>query len=104
MQRIPLELVKPGMKLAKPVNNDRGMTLCSAGVEMTEALIARLSDMGIKRITVEGHPTGTREKGKSLSQQIDALNARFRHVEEDPLMKKVKNILLEHFKQKAGEV
>ena len=42
--------------------------------------------------------------GKSLSQQIDALNARFRHVEGDPLMSKVKNILLEHFRQKAGEV
>jgi hypothetical protein len=104
MQRIPLELVKPGMKLAKVINNDRGMTLCGAGVELTEALIARLSDMGIKRITVEGHPTGTSDKGQSLGEQIDALNARFRHVEGDPLMSKVKNILLEHFKQKAGEV
>lgn len=92
------------MKLAKSVNNDRGMTLCGAGVELTEALIARLSDMGIKRITVEGHPTGTNGKGQCLSQQIDELNARFRYVEGDPLMRKVKHILLEYFKQKAGAV
>ena len=104
MQKISLELVKPGMKLAKPVNNDRGMTLCGAGVVLTEALIARLSDMGIKRLTVEGHPTGTNGNGQNLDQQIDALNARFRHVEGNPLMSKVKNVLLEYFKQKAGSV
>jgi hypothetical protein len=104
MQGLPLELVKPGMKLVKSVKNDRGMTLCGAGVVLTEALIARLSDMGIKRITVEGHPTGTNRNEQSLGQQIDALNARFRYVEEDPLMRKVKHILLEFFKQKAGAV
>ena len=92
------------MKLAKPVNNDRGMTLCGAGVVLTEALIARLSDMGIKRLTVEGHPTGTNGEGQSLDQAIDALNARFRHVEDDPIMSKVKGVLLEYFKQKAGVV
>jgi len=56
MQRISIELAAAGMKLAKLVKNKRGMTLCGAGTELTEEIIERLSDMGVKRITVEGHP------------------------------------------------
>ena len=104
MQTMPLELVKPGMKLAKSVNNDKGMTLCGEGVVLTEALIGRLSDMGVRRVTVKGHPTDTNDDGKSLSQQIDALDARFRYVEGNPLMRKVKHVLLEYLKQKTGSV
>ncbi len=103
MQKIPLKLAKAGMKLAKPVKNDRGMTLCGAGIELTEEMINRLSNMEVARITVEGHPIDTGESVKSLSQLIDELDVRFRHVEGDPLMMKIKGILLERFKQKAGE-
>lgn len=103
MQKIPLKLAKAGMKLAKPVTNDRGMTLCGAGIELTEEMINRLSNMEVARITVEGHPIDTGESVKSLSQLIDELNGRFRYVEGDPLMIKIKNILLERCKQKAGE-
>ena len=100
MQKIPLKLAKAGMKLAKPVTNDRVMTLCGAGIELTEEMINRLSNMEVARITVEGHPIDTGESVKSLSQLIDELNVRFRYVEGDPLMIKIKNILLERFKQR----
>jgi len=42
MQKIPLKLATPGMKLAKAVINDRGMTLCGAGTELNEETLARL--------------------------------------------------------------
>ena len=103
MQRISLEHAAPGMKLAKPAKNKRGMTLCGAGAELSEDMIARLSDMGIKRITVEGHPVDTEEEEKSLSQQIDELNTRFRKVERNPLMRKVKKIFLELLEERAKE-
>jgi hypothetical protein len=103
MQKIPLELATAGMKLAKLVNNKRGMPLCSAGTELTENIIARLSNMGVKRITVEGHPVDTEDREKSLSQQIDELHARFKYVEGDPLMRKIKDIFLERLKEMAEE-
>jgi len=62
-----------------------------------------LSDMGIKRITVEGHPVDTGEEEKSLSQQIDELNARFRKVDRSPLMRKLKKIFLGLLKEGAKE-
>jgi len=103
MKDIPLEDATVGMKLAKPVNNQRGMTLCGAGTELTEDVIARLSKMEVKQITVEV-PTGDKgEMEKGLSQQIDELNARFRYVEEDPLMAKIKNMLLERLNKKEEE-
>ena len=103
MQKISLELATAGMKLATLVNNKRGMPLCSAGTELTENIIARLSNMGVKRITVEGHPVDTEDREKSLSQQIDELHARFKYVEGDPLMRKIKEIFLERLKEMAEE-
>jgi hypothetical protein len=103
MQKISLEHAAAGMKLAKPVKNKRGITLCGAGAELSEDMIARLSDMEIKRITVEGHPVDTGEGEKGLSQQIDELHARFSKVEGDPLMRKLKNIFLELLEERGKE-
>ena len=103
MQKIPIDLATPGMKLAKPVANDRGIVLCGPGTELTEEMIARLSNMGAKQITVEGHPMDTGDAEKSLGQQTDELHARFRKVEGDPLMRKIKNIFLERLRERANE-
>lgn len=103
MQKIPIDLATPGMKVAKPVANDRGIVLCGPGSELTEEMITRLSDMGIKRITVEGHPVDMGDSEKSLGQQTDELHVRFRKVEGDPLMRKIKNIFLEGLKERANQ-
>lgn len=103
MQKIPIDLATPGMKLAKPVANDRGIVLCGPGSELTEEMITRLSDMGIKRITVEGHLVDTGDAGKSLGHQIDELHARFRKVEGYPLMRRIKDIFLERLRERANE-
>ena len=103
MQKVQLSLAAAGMKLAKPVTNKRGMVLYGAGAVLTKEIIARLSDMGAKRITVEGHPVDTGDSEKSLGQQIDELHARFRKVEGDPLMRKIKDIFLERLKERANQ-
>jgi hypothetical protein len=82
------------MVLAKAVENDRGMTLYGAGTQLTETAIARLSGMEIQRITVEGHPVDTGDVGRSVEQEAEALRLRFRKVEDDPLMRKVKDVFL----------
>jgi hypothetical protein len=103
MQKIPLKLATPGMKLAKPVMNERGMTLCGAGTELNEDTIERLARMEVKRITVEGHPVDTGQEEKSLDQQLDALDARFRKVENDPLMKKIKGMISGVLEERAED-
>jgi hypothetical protein len=103
MQKVPLSLAAPGMKLAKPVTNKRGMVLYGAGAVLTKEIIARLSDMGVEQITAEGHLLDTGDTGKDLSQHIDELHSRFRYVEGDPLMSKIKSLLLERLRERADE-
>ncbi len=103
MEKVRLSLAAPGMKLAKPVTNKRGMVLYGAGAVLTKEIIARLSDMGVEQITAEGHPLDTGDTGKNLNQHIDELHSRFRYVEGDPLMRKIKDIFLERLKEMAEE-
>lgn len=103
MKKIPISLATPGMKLARPVTNERGIVLCAPGTELTEEMIARLSGMGAKRIAVEGPPGDTGDVEKSLDQQIDELHTRFRKVEGDPLMRKIKEAFLGRLKERANE-
>ncbi|OGW01218.1 MAG: hypothetical protein A2889_08765 [Nitrospinae bacterium RIFCSPLOWO2_01_FULL_39_10] len=92
MQKIPLNLAKPGMRLAKAVLNEKGLVLCGEGVELNDALISRLSNLNINKITVEGHPVDTGAEEKPLEEQIQDLEKRFEKVKSDPLMKMIKSI------------
>ena len=92
MQKIPLNLAKPGMRLAKTVLNEKGLVLCGEGVELNDALISRLSNLNINKITVEGHPVDTGVEEKPLEEQIQDLEKRFEKVKSDPLMKMIKSI------------
>ena len=101
MQNVTLERAAEGMKLAKPVTSKTGMILYGAGVVLTADIIARLSEMGVEQISIEGHPPSTDDEEKGLSLQIKELHARFRYVEEDPLMGKIKNLILTQLKERA---
>jgi len=101
MQDVTLERARAGMKLARPVTNKRGIILYGVGAVLTPDIIARLSEMGIDQITVDGNPPNTADEQESLRLQVKELNARFRYVEGDPLMGKIKNLILKHAKERA---
>ena len=101
MQDVTLERAAAGMKLAKPVTNKSGIILYGVGAVLTDDIIARLSEMGVEQITVDGNPPGTADDEESLSLQVKKLNARFRYVEGDPLMGKIKNLILKQIKERA---
>jgi len=101
MDTVALEHAAAGMKLAKPVTNKRGTILYSGGIVLTAAMIARLSEMGIEKITIHGDPPGTADEQESLSLEINELNVRFRYVERDPLMDKIKKLISKQLKERA---
>ncbi len=102
-QKISFKRAAPGMKLAKPIVNENGMTLCGAGTELTAELIDRLSKMDVAKIVVEGHPVDTGEPEKGLAQHIEELNHRFRKVSGDPLLREVRDIVLRRLEERYGE-
>lgn len=94
MQTIPIALAAPEMVLARDVkrtDNPTGPPICGKGIVLTESLIERLKTMGIKMLSVEGHPVW-QEGDKTLPELLELLDRRFRKVTQDPLMMQLKEI------------
>ncbi len=93
MQKIPIKYAQPGMKLAKPVVNDKGLVLCGEGTILTDNIIASLKRRDITTIYVEGNPVELPSmRLKPLSERLEELNKRFEKV-SDPLTLKLKKAI-----------
>ena len=105
MQKIPLAQAAPGMVLARDIlNNDNpsSMPICGKGVKLSESLIARLQQMGVQSISVEGRPV--KIEGEATAEQLlEALDQRFVRVEKDPLMLRVKELYRKQILTAMGE-
>jgi len=104
MQKIPIDLAAPGMKLAKPVTKEGGMTIMAEGMELTDSLISRLENMSIDRITVQGHPVdmGGAGAGTKYAERLERLDTLFRRYTGDKWMVRVKNRMGQYFQIKAA--
>ncbi|WP_207261001.1 hypothetical protein [Desulfovibrio sp. Huiquan2017] len=104
MQKIPINLAAPGMKLAKAVTKENGMTIMAEGMELTESLISRLEGMSIERITVQGHPVemGGTGAGTHWGERRDRLDHLFRQYSGDRWMMRVKDRMRQYFQIKAA--
>ncbi len=94
MQTIPIALATTDMVLARDVkrtDNPAGPPICGKGMTLNESLLERLKTLGIKMITVEGHPVWM-EGDKTLPELLDLMDRRFRKVSDDPLMNKLKEL------------
>jgi hypothetical protein len=89
MQKVPIELAKPGMVLARPITNDAGMALCAEDTELSETIIERLIRMNVSHVTLKGHPLDLGGETKTKEQKVEELKARFSRVQGDPLMQKI---------------
>lgn len=99
MQKIPLSLAMPGMKLAKPITKANGMPIIASGMELSESLIAKLDGMGIDKVYVVGDAVSA---SQNPSERVTRLDHLFRHLEDDPFMAQVKRHLREYFTIKAA--
>jgi len=93
MRRTPLTLIKPGMKVARPVCNGSGQVLLNAGVILNHRYIERLKSLGIPSLYIED--------GFLPDIQIDDV------ISEETRIKaiaQVKNLLQEHTKSLGIQV
>lgn len=108
MQTIPIALAEAGMVLARDIlrhDNPNGPPVCGKGISLTDALIERLKIMGISSVVVEGHPVPI-DGEQTLEEMMEALDARFRKVDADPLMRKLRecyrNIIIRSMEGNCG--
>lgn len=93
MKRALLEDAKPGMVLAKPVTSLAGQLIVPAGTSLDASLIARLRDLGVTSIHVENRPGEEGDPAKSLAELEQALDHRFRRVEGDADLTRMKETI-----------
>ncbi|NPV04199.1 MAG: hypothetical protein HPY67_05640 [Syntrophaceae bacterium] len=98
MPKIPVEQLRPGMKLARPLENASGMVLMAEGTELTEARISKIENMGIDSVTIEGPSRPALPKEELLA----ALEERFRKVGNNPAMAVIKKAVKEHIEAMYG--
>ena len=100
MKRIPLEQAKPGMVLAKPVINSAGMIVVAAGMALDEPRLAHLARRGTATVCVEG-AAGDGEL-KSLEDLERELDARFRKLDEEPQLSRIRQAIRHHLQVHTG--
>ena len=100
MRKISVEDLKAGMKVAQKVENKAGMVLLPEGIELTDAHISRLKKWGIEEIFVEGEPQdgegaedGLLPSNLNNEDFLKELNYKFEKVLDDPIMKKIYDVV-----------
>jgi len=104
MQKIPLNLARPGMVLAKAVTRPDGMAVAAAGVALTGNLLARLEPMGVSHLIVEGEPValGGGSGSTSFDKRLERLDHLFRKYPDDKWMGQIRRLLKRYFGMKAA--
>lgn len=104
MQKIPLNLARPGMILAKPVERADGIAVAAAGSELSENLLDRFDSMGVTHLVVEGEPVGLDGPAGSSSfdSRLERLAFLFRKYPEDKWMGQIHRLLDNYFRMKAA--
>ncbi|EHJ49285.1 hypothetical protein DFW101_3286 [Solidesulfovibrio carbinoliphilus subsp. oakridgensis] len=104
MQKIPLNLARPGMVLAKPVARSDGIAVAAAGSELSENLLARFEAMGVSHLVVEGEPVALDGPAGSSSfdKRLERLEYLFRRFPDDKWMGQIRRLLDHYFRMKAA--
>lgn len=79
-----------------------GPPICGPGTLLTELLIDRFDLMGVKSITVEGHPVQA-EGEETFEEQLSSLDRRFKHLEGNKDMMMLKDIFKKVITEAAGD-
>lgn len=89
---LPLSEVKEGMILAKPVQTDKGLVLCSEGTTLTQKHLFRFNEMNLRHLYVKWDQPLTQEEYILNKNKIEK---NFQNIPKQSLLGRIKNILLE---------
>ena len=98
MPKIPVEQLKAGMKLARPLMNSSGMVLMAEGTELTESRISKIENMGVDSVFIDGPSRPAKPK----EDLLDALERRFARTAGNPQMSLIKKAVREHIEAMYG--
>ena len=91
MRRVDVRQLSAGSVVASPVTSASGVVLVQAGTTLTDALVARLLQLGIQSVLVMAAAVVDPE---ALARHAKAVDALFAGHEADPWMMALKHIVL----------
>ena len=93
---IPLSHAEPGMILAANVCDAGGASLLAAGAELSQGMIASLQRRGVAHIQIaeEQEALTPEQQAARQAEVVARVDAMFRHCGTDPLMAKLREVLL----------
>lgn len=104
MQKIPLNLARAGMFLAKPVTRPDGIAVAAAGSELSESLLDRFDTMGVTHLVVEGEPVKLDGPpgGTSFDKRLERLDFLFRKHTDNVWMAQIRRLMEHYFRMRAA--
>lgn len=94
---VALAEVMPGMALANDVTDAQGNRLLGAGTALTERHLEQLARRGVETVEVLARLELSEEELTRRRAAIEAeLEQRFRKVADQPLMRQLRALVLEH--------
>jgi hypothetical protein len=96
MIRVNIVDLKPGMVLARAVQNQQGVLLLDAGTKITKKNIRIFKSWGVNEFSVKGELNKLKTAGETPAAEIRAavemeLKAKFSDVMDDPVMVEIFN-------------
>jgi hypothetical protein len=95
MQKVAIISVESGQVVARPVATPGGMVLMQPGATLTGDLIARLMDLGVDHVWLEG----VGPDAKPVETLLAELEERFTGHEQDSLMMELQHVVANRIRQ-----
>jgi hypothetical protein len=99
MKRVSIPDAQAGEIVARPVVTSNGVVLVQPGTPLSAELLARLDDLGIDTICLEGPSPDA----KPLDEILQALEQRFAGHEQNTLMMELKALVAARLTRGASE-
>jgi hypothetical protein len=100
MNKISINVAEQDMVLARSIATPGGVVLAAEGTALTTSLISRFKSKGIDGIWVEGNKNISESEYASIMEHIEA---RFDKLEQDPLLGRLKQVLVERLRTSPGD-
>ncbi len=100
MQDIPIEQVKPEMKLGCRLRNTGGEIIAEAGTPVTEKLISQCNTLGIYTLQILDNPVPGAPRSYDAAQRFERVTYLFRNQQQSIFMRTIEAFLKKHFHER----
>lgn len=102
--RVPLEFVKAGMRLARPITDAHGRLVASTGTLLTDSVVRLLRQGAVQSVQVTStHELAPWEIVRPVEEDVGALWQRVARERVDPALATIRDAVERHLRARAAQ-